>query len=199
MRILWSARWEYDKDPEAFFKAIDVLDTKGIDFRLSVIGGGREREIMPVFEWAQDRFRKKIEHWGYLEAREKYVDVLSKADVIVSTAQHEFFGIGMLEAVAAGAYPLVPNRLVYPETLGPRQPTTLFELPTPLKELPTPLKELPTPLKELRRTSRRTSQRTGRRPRESGKDNFFYDGDENVLAERLEQLADRVDKGRIQA
>ena len=40
------------------------------------------------------------------------------ADVIVSTANHEFFGIGMVEAAAAGAFPLVPRSLAYPEVFG---------------------------------------------------------------------------------
>ena len=37
--------------------------------------------------------------------------------IMVLTANHEFFGIGIVEAVAAGAYPLVPNHLSYPEIL----------------------------------------------------------------------------------
>ncbi len=36
----------------------------------------------------------------------------------MSTAQHEFFGISAVEALAAGAYVLLPNRLAYPEVLG---------------------------------------------------------------------------------
>jgi len=43
---------------------------------------------------------------------------LQQADVIVSTANHEFFGISVVEAIAAGAFPLVPNRLSYPEIIG---------------------------------------------------------------------------------
>ena len=36
----------------------------------------------------------------------------------MSSANHEFFGIGIVEAIAAGAYPLLPNRLAYPEVAG---------------------------------------------------------------------------------
>jgi len=35
----------------------------------------------------------------------------------VSTAQHEFFGLAVVEAIAAGAFPVLPNRLVYPERI----------------------------------------------------------------------------------
>ena len=35
--------------------------------------------------------------------------------MFVSTAQHEFFGLSAVEATLAGAYPLLPERLAYPE------------------------------------------------------------------------------------
>ena len=44
--------------------------------------------------------------------------MLSNADVIVSTAHHDFFGVSVVEAISAGAYPLLPRRLAYPEILG---------------------------------------------------------------------------------
>ena len=37
--------------------------------------------------------------------------------MIVSTADHEFFGISVVEAISAGASPLLPERLSYPEIL----------------------------------------------------------------------------------
>jgi hypothetical protein len=44
--------------------------------------------------------------------------------VIVSTAEHEFFGLSVCEAIAAGAFPLLPDRLSYPELLEPTPPAT---------------------------------------------------------------------------
>ena len=40
---------------------------------------------------------------------------MNDADIALSTADHEFFGISMVEAAMAGCYCLVPNRLSYPE------------------------------------------------------------------------------------
>src|SRR6185369_9661134 len=39
--ILWNHRWEYDKDPEAFFAALYQLAEEGTDFRVAVLGEER--------------------------------------------------------------------------------------------------------------------------------------------------------------
>jgi len=117
LRILWAARWEHDKNPEDFFDAIKILKTKNVPFRLSVIGQSFQDQP-EIFEQAYNYFRDHIDFWDYQQNRRDYECALCKADVVVSTANHEFFGISVVEAVAAGAYPLVPNRLSYPEILG---------------------------------------------------------------------------------
>ncbi|MFQ5490993.1 MAG: glycosyltransferase, partial [Phycisphaerae bacterium] len=85
------------------------------------------RDCPPVFEWAKEFFAEHIDGWGYQESREEYVAVLRDADVVVSTADHEFFGLAVAEAVAAGCYPLVPNRLAYPELLNADDPANLTD------------------------------------------------------------------------
>jgi hypothetical protein len=35
---LWTARWEFDKDPGTFFSALDILRERGAPFRVSVLG-----------------------------------------------------------------------------------------------------------------------------------------------------------------
>jgi len=117
IRILWAARWEYDKNPEDFFEAVRILKDNGVEFRLSVIGQSF-RDQPAIFGQAERKFRDYIDYWGYQESRGDYEAVLMRADVVVSTANHEFFGIGVVEAVSAGAYPVVPRRLSYPEIFG---------------------------------------------------------------------------------
>ena len=117
LRILWAARWEHDKNPEDFFEALGILKGKNVPFRLSVIGQSFQ-DRPEIFEQAHNDFHDHIDFWGYQQSREDYERALCQADVVVSTANHEFFGISIVEAIAAGAYPLVPNRLSYPEILG---------------------------------------------------------------------------------
>jgi len=117
LRILWCARWEHDKNPEDFFSALKAVKESGVDFRLSVIGE-QFRDEPAVFGWAKDFFSEHIERWGYQQSRDEYEQVLCNADVVVSTANHEFFGISIVEAISAGAYPILPKRLAYPEILA---------------------------------------------------------------------------------
>ena len=115
--ILWAARWEADKNPKDFFQALRLLRKNKIDFRLSVIGEKADR-IPEEFADAKKEFSEQIINWGYADSREKYLEILAEADIVVSTAIHEFFGISVVEAIAAGAYPLLPERLAYPEVLA---------------------------------------------------------------------------------
>jgi len=115
--ILWAARWEHDKGPEDFFAALRLLARREIAFRVSVIGRSAQTE-QPLFADARRALGNRVAAWGWQEDRAAYERVLAAADVVVSTARHEFFGIAMVEAVAAGAFPLLPDRLAYPEVFA---------------------------------------------------------------------------------
>jgi len=116
LHIVWASRWEHDKGPEDFFSAIERLDQQGLEFRLSVVGESFS-QVPDCFPAAQKQYRDRILNWGFLPSQDDYRQLLLNADVIVSTAKHEFFGIAIAEAVAAGCYPVVPDRLAYPEVL----------------------------------------------------------------------------------
>jgi glycosyltransferase involved in cell wall biosynthesis len=87
-----------------------------VEFRISVMGE-QFRQIPEVFTTARQEFANHIDRWGYQQERRDYENALLEADIFVSTADHEFFGFSVLEGVAAGSFPLVPEKLAYPETL----------------------------------------------------------------------------------
>lgn len=114
LAILWSSRWEFDKAPETFFEALFSLHETGMDFRLAV-AGEKFKDCPAVFDEARRRLSDRVISWGFLKSRQHYLELLGRCDVVVSTAIHEFFGIAVAEAAAAGCVPLLPNRLAYPE------------------------------------------------------------------------------------
>ncbi len=114
--VLWNHRWEHDKAPELFFRVLGRLADRGVPFRLAVAGESFGR-VPRVFAQARRRLADRVVQWGYLPDREAYTALLARCDVVVSTARQENFGISVVEAVAAGAHPLVPRALAYPEVL----------------------------------------------------------------------------------
>uniref|UniRef100_A0A1I8IT11 tRNA-queuosine alpha-mannosyltransferase n=1 Tax=Macrostomum lignano TaxID=282301 RepID=A0A1I8IT11_9PLAT len=100
--ILWPHRWEHDKNPDSFFTAIFALADSGeTNFALCILGQSFAGPPPPAFEAAKKRLPSdQIAHWGYLENRQVYLACLSACHVVVSTAEHEFFGLAMLEATS---------------------------------------------------------------------------------------------------
>ncbi len=112
--IVWNHRWEHDKNPESFFLALEILEERGVDYRLMLIG--QSFSASPAcFAHAEKRFKDKILHYGFVPSYKQYIQLLSKGDIVVSTSLHEFYGISIIEAVRAGCIPVLPNRLSYPE------------------------------------------------------------------------------------
>ncbi len=116
MTILWCHRWEYDKNPEPFFNALIHLDEEGYAFHLVMVGE-QFRTAPSVFANVRNRLQSHIVHAGFLPERAAYLSMLSRCDVVVSTAIQENFGIAVVEAILAGCQPLLPSRMVYPELI----------------------------------------------------------------------------------
>ena len=117
LHLLWNHRWEYDKAPERVFAAIELL-AEDPDFaprlRLHVVGQ-RFRKSPAVFERITHTLRDHLVTLGHLRARQDYLELLERSDVVLSAALHEFQGLSVLEAMAAGCAVVAPDRLAYKE------------------------------------------------------------------------------------
>jgi glycosyltransferase involved in cell wall biosynthesis len=113
--VLWNQRWEYDKGPAEFAAAVTALLAEDLQFDVA-LAGERYGEEPPEFTELRRALGDRLAHDAHAPIRE-YRDLLRSADVVVSTARQEFFGIAITEAVYAGAFPILPNRLVYPERI----------------------------------------------------------------------------------
>ena len=116
--VLWNHRWDPDKAPEVFLEALAVVASRGVAFRVGLAGErfvGQGAEYDDALAVLGDR----VEVAAHLP-RAEYEALLRRSDVVVSTARQEFFGVAVVEAMAAGAMPVLPDRLVYPERI-PRE------------------------------------------------------------------------------
>ncbi len=120
LQLVWNHRWEFDKGPDLLLAAITAVQARGVDFRLHVVGQ-QFRHTPQVF----DSIRQQLEDsgnlgaWGHVESVDEYRRLLQRSDAVLSTALHDYQGIAVLEGVAAGCTPVVPDRLAYRELFEP--------------------------------------------------------------------------------
>lgn len=144
--LLWNHRWEYDKNPELFFSVLFKLKERGVRFKVMVLGESFTK-IPPIFNQAKEVLQEEILHWGYCEKASEYYQYLYQSDILLVANKQDFFGISILEAMSCGVFPLLPNRLSYPEFFPEKiRPTFIYDHPRHEEDL---LKELTDRLQRL--------------------------------------------------
>jgi glycosyltransferase involved in cell wall biosynthesis len=111
--IVWNHRWEYDKRPDRFAGVMIDLAERGVEFRLALLGPRPKQPPEPLL-----RLRRKLPDRIVADGRlprDEYREIIARAGIAVSTSNHEFQGISVLEAASAGVRVLVPDALCYPE------------------------------------------------------------------------------------
>ena len=89
------------------------------------VGGETCRVDPREFTEARTRLGDRVVVWGFQE-RDAYVDLLGRSDILVGAAHHEFFGIAVVEALAAGCVPVLPDQQSYPWLLGDMADVALY-------------------------------------------------------------------------
>ena len=112
LRVLFPHRLEEDKDPMSFARAVRAATRRGARIEVVLTGGDPERARGEALD-ALALLEPHLVSAGMRE-RGDYLELIGTCDVVASTARHEFFGIAVAEAMAAGCAPLLPDRLNYP-------------------------------------------------------------------------------------
>jgi hypothetical protein len=115
--VAWPHRWEHDKGPEELL-AIDA-ECGERDQLGWVLLGEQFNAVPEAFAALQQQAGDRIIHAGRAP-RAQYESWLHACDWVLSTARHEFFGVGVVEAMLAGCLPWLPDRLSYPELVPPQ-------------------------------------------------------------------------------
>lgn len=112
--IVWNHRWEYDKGPDRLLLAVQEILARKIPVQFNIVGH-QFRNQPDEFEQIDELLIKAdaMGAWGH-QSRKNYLRCLQMSHVVLSTAMHDFQGLAVMEAVAAGCVPLVPDRLAYP-------------------------------------------------------------------------------------
>ena len=113
--IIWNHRHEHDKDPHTAFKVLESLRRRNIPFNIALLGE-RFARVPPAFGRARREFADRIVVDSF-PPRNEYFHWLKRGDIVISTALQENFGLSIIEAAYAGCWPILPNRLAYPEVM----------------------------------------------------------------------------------
>ena len=117
--LLWNHRWEHDKNPALFLELCDHLKGKGQAFNLILLG--QEGNASFVKEQFHHTYESHILHSGYADTRQEYFKLLGRAYLLPVTADHDFYGLSVLEAIYFQATPLLPKGKVYGEFINESQ------------------------------------------------------------------------------
>ena len=112
--LIWNHRWEYDKNPETFFRTLFQLKSEGLAFKVAILGE-KYKKSPAIFQEAKKILSTEIIQFGKAKRFETYAEWLWLGDILPVTNYQDFFGQSVVEAMYCNCFPILPKRLAYQE------------------------------------------------------------------------------------
>lgn len=100
---------------DVIIKALKVLDTKGVKYRMSFVGSGSPIYLEDLIERA--KLKGQVEILGSLKSGKPIVDFLNNIDILVHPSKQEGLPRVVIEAMSRGCYVLASSIAGTPELL----------------------------------------------------------------------------------
>lgn len=118
--VIWSSRWDKEKDPLFFLAVIDNLLGQGVDATFKVCTSApalksNRTGLLSALNSTRCKYPGKVLILEGL-TKEAYYEELCKAKIQFNCALQDFVPITLQEASVAGCYPLYPYFRAMPET-----------------------------------------------------------------------------------
>ena len=124
--VVWSSRWDAEKDPRFFLAVIDeLLGVRKVDVTFKVCTSARQlksndsRLLTALAECAARHGGHRVQLHANL-SKEQYYSHLCSAKIQFNCALQDFVPITLQEASVAGCYPIYPYFRAMPETFQGR-------------------------------------------------------------------------------
>ncbi|MDA0903079.1 MAG: DUF3524 domain-containing protein [Bacteroidetes bacterium] len=114
--VIWNHRWSDDKGTQAFAAFARCVVSEDIPAQFAFLGRAPER-LPDEWNGLKDDLGSRCIHWGYVEDETNYHAWLERADIAPIHPRQEYFGISIMEAMASGTIPWVPEAHAYVETM----------------------------------------------------------------------------------
>lgn len=107
VRVLWTRQLEPVYDPEPFVRALGILKRRGVSLRVSMAGDGPMRSR--VADWIREEdLAGEVTLEGFV-GEEKLRALYHASDLYVSVSRSDSTSQSLLEAMAAGLFPIVTD------------------------------------------------------------------------------------------
>lgn len=120
-QVIYSSRWDKEKDPEFFMEVMEFAILKRVDVKFVITTSA------PELRSNEPRLIRKVKNLASLFpynieirenlTKEEYYWALLESKVQMNTADQDFVSWTLLEATTCGCRPLYPNFLSFPEAL----------------------------------------------------------------------------------
>jgi glycosyltransferase involved in cell wall biosynthesis len=113
--VLWNHRLGNERNPLPFFRALKGLSAEGLNFRVIIAADISTDEVSSELQSIIGQLGDKVIHAGFVKGRRKLAKLCWKSNISVSTSLAESFGLSVAESIYCKCWPVLPNRLTYPQ------------------------------------------------------------------------------------